>query len=319
LRKAPSWILIHSPSHQDLQELSGKGTLRLASNQFPTVGNNQLVQPDGGSVEYYNFNGLLPVAQTTYNHLILSGSAGSFSYTSGNNLSLNGNFEIRNGAELILGNNATARNLIIASDLTISTGAGIRIGNFNAIHNISVGGNMLNNGSVDLTNSNKGVAANNGAAVLTFTGPADNTLMGNGIKLDFYRLIIDKGLDKTFELHVNPANFELWAPTNLANTGTGLNPVINKALWIKNGTLRLGSNVTIPELSQGGNDFFIPLNAALWIDGATVNVTTSAGAADNTGLTVIGGFRITAGAFFGIKVRALFTGKTPKLVLMAVR
>ena len=102
------------------------------------------------------------------------------------------------------------------------------------------------------------------AAEVTFTGTADNVLTGTGSQTDFYRLIIDKGSDQTYILDIDVSNFELWGPTDLANANeTDPNPTINKALWIKNGTCKLESGITIPELSSGNGDFF--MNTISWL------------------------------------------------------
>jgi hypothetical protein len=60
------------------------------------------------------------------------------------------------------------------------------------------------------------------------------------------------------------------------------------------GTLRLGANITVPQLNLAGNNYDIStgqdVNAGIWIDGATVTLGGSA-------LVVYGKFRITSGSF----------------------
>ena len=93
----------------------------------------------------------------------------------------------------------------------------------------------------------------NGAATVYFTGASDNTLTCNNTT-DFYNLVIDKGTDQTFSLSVNSAgyyNFRLFGANISGGENAGDNPIIKKALWIRNGTLRLYGQVVIPSLSEG--------------------------------------------------------------------
>ncbi len=179
------------------------------------------------------------------------------------------------------------------------------IGN-DQIHEMNFYGNLVNNGSIDITNAALYADATGvGAANLTMKGSSDNSISGTGTKFDLYRLIVDKGVDQTYILDVNATNLVLNAPTGLANGSTTApysveNPEILKALWVKNGTLKLGSNINIPRLSSGGNDFFIPEHGAVWLNGATVATYDSpTGSPGNTGLTLYGKLRVTSGAWNG--------------------
>lgn len=310
--EAGSTLTIGTYTFAAINSLNGQGRIVIKASYFPTVTTNNLVLPGGGTVEYADFSGVIPTVQTQYNNLQFNTTDNNVNqFIVNTNLTINGNLVLlRSSASgttrMTIGNAATVRNITIAGDVNVSANSRMDVGTFNAVHEISVGGNMLNNGELILTNAARYTASTTGAANVTFTGTTNNTVTGTGTTARFYRFIVDKGNDPTFILDVNPAAFELWYRTDLANGGADPNPIINKALWIRNGTLKLGNNINIPKLTDqdaqvSGNDFFIPLNGQLWIDGATVNVTDADGSSSNTGLTVIGSFRITDGVFNGNK------------------
>jgi hypothetical protein len=157
-------------------------------------------------------------------------------------------------------------------------------------------------------------------------GGTDNTLTCNGVT-DFYRLILDKGIDQTYQLDVistNTANFALYAPNNQGgNTfdcglncfGTG---VYLKALYIAHGTLKLNSNINIPSLTEGGQDFNILPTAALWINGAVVSTTLIG--VNGTGYqaaTLYGKLRISSGSFSTGDAAGIVLGQsgTPDIIV----
>jgi hypothetical protein len=287
--------------------ISGAGLLRMATINVPTGNYTDFTSAVGGTIEYYNYTGALDPAITQYNNLIFSGngvktigpaSAANRTWTIIGNLTIDGG-TLRLGAV-----NNSVLTIDVLGDVAINAGAAITIGN-TSIHALTFHGNVTNNGSVDLVNSAQyNDAAGSGAAILTMKGATDNYFMGNGPKLDLYRLIVDKGVDQTYLLDFNPANMVLYGRVDQANGSTsGIytqeNPEILKALWVKNGTLKLGSNINIPRLSSGGNDFFIPENGAIWLNGGTVATNNSTGGSGNTGLTLYGKLRVTSGIWRG--------------------
>ena len=286
-----------------LTALHGQGRFRLSTGNFPVAATNTFITSGGGTVEYHEFTGTL--VQDTYNHLKFlktDNTATSYTITIGSELTVNGDFSIMRSqgtgnVTAVLGNSAVTRNVSIAGDFYVSAGGLFNIGNFNAIHTIRVGGDFTNYGSVDLSNSAQYTTANNGAAVFTFTGESDNDLRCEGIT-DFYRLILDKGTDRTFVLTVTASNasyFSLFGPVTATGGDWSTLPLV-----LQNGTLRLRSAVTIPVLGENTGsgtirEFHIPGSAGLWIDGA--NVSTADGPGGWSGITVYGLFRITSGTF----------------------
>ncbi len=166
---------------------------------------------------------------------------------------------------------------------------------YDIYHKVYIGGNLINNGMVrfmgsQVTIPNFTTLTQYGAATVRFYGSNHARLVCNG-PTDFYNLIVDKGVDQTYELTVYAANhtyFRLFGRNDLrgqkggTTSGNGT-PELRKALWIKNGTLRLTGHTTIASLSEGidgtdtpNADFYVPTTAAFVIDGPDVLVLATA-------------------------------------------
>ncbi|MDX9728721.1 MAG: GEVED domain-containing protein, partial [Bacteroidales bacterium] len=292
-----------------LSSLSGRGTLMLASVNFPVATINTLVNEGGGTTEYYNTSDFtLPAAQGIYNNLIINTSGATTTQLS--SLTLNGNLLVRSGTFRINDNISSAKlSLTVAGDVTVEAGAAIAVGNgvtntsiggtggsapylnyYLNFHTVKIRGNFTNEGTVRFTNLNHplynafpptAAGATSGAASVYFEGASDNTLTCNGVT-DFYNLIINKGIDQTYSLTVNSSSwshFRLFGANSLdAESVTG-NPALRKALWIYAGTLFLKGNVIIPSLSEGTTasaHYYIPASGALVSDGVDVAVFVTA-------------------------------------------
>lgn len=305
--------------------VSGTGTLILRNTQLPSGDYSAFGGNSGGTLQLIDpGTGNFPNGSSEWNYLeIISTNASSDAVTLASNLTVHGNLTLSASSGTLvftLGNNTTSRSLIVEGDLTIGSGTSMNTGSFNAIHQVQLHGNMTVDGSVDFANDAQYSSASNGAAELTFTGLSNNSLTGSGAQLDLYRLILNKGSDPTYRLNVDHSALSLWGPVDPSNGSSAYpfseeNPEINKALWIRSGTLRLMEGVNIPVLTEGGNDFFIPLAAELWIDGATVASTSANGASGNTGLTVIGTFRISAGTYSGNKSAGIVYRGTSTVII----
>jgi hypothetical protein len=290
-----------------LSSLSGQGTLKLASENFPVAAINTMVIAGGGTAEYYNgSNFTLPSSQTVYNNLVINTSGATTTQLS--DITLNGNLMVRSGVYRINDNTSTAKlSLTVAGNVIVEAGASIATGNgvtntaitataaggtapylnyYLNFHTVIIRGDFINNGTVRFTNLNfptynlfppTAAGATSGAATVYFEGATDNTLTCNGVT-DFYNLVVNKGTDQTYSLTVFPSeyrNFRLFGANILAAESVTGNPALRKALWIYAGTLILKGNVIIPSLSEGtaGNaHYFIPANGALVSDGVDVAV-----------------------------------------------
>ncbi|NJK93633.1 MAG: hypothetical protein HC905_00745 [Bacteroidales bacterium] len=303
----------------NLNALRGEGTLKLASAAFPAVTTNEFINAGGGTTEYNNsanFN--LLTSQTTYNNLTFNLSTNSDVATQLNNLTINGNLLVKKGTFRINDNTAARRTLIIRKDISVESQGSIIIGtgvtntvtNTSGInggtapfinyyishsHRIELYGNFTNNGTVRFTNllfpvynsfPPTTLGTNTGMATVFFLGASNNTLTCNGTT-DFYNLVLDKGVDQTFQLTLYSSayqNFRLFGANNSAaqNSGNNLNPLIKKALWIRTGTLVLQGLTAIPSLTEGtdatapGSNYIIPGNGALQVNGTDVIVQSTA-------------------------------------------
>ena len=293
-----------------LFELGGQGTLRLASENFPAAVTNTLlilVEVLLNTIISVDFT--LPAAQTTYNNLTINTSG--FIATQLSNITLNGNLYVKSGTFQINNNISVVKlTLTINGNVTVDNGAFITVGKgvtnttiggsggippfltyYLNFHTVIIKGNFTNNGTVKFTNLPYPIynafpptvtGATSGAASVYFQGASNNTLSCNGIT-NFYNLIVDKGVDRTFKLTINSTdyvNFRLYGANVMATEGgSPINPNLRKALWIHAGTLVLKGSLIIPSLSEGtgGNaDYYIPFNGALVVDGVDVVVLSTA-------------------------------------------
>ncbi len=314
-----------------IEKLSGQGTLRLATANFPGTVSNTLVNSGGGTVEYYNGSDFtLPVSQGTYNNLTIN--TGSATATQLNNLTINNNLTVRSGTFRINNNTSTAKlALAVTGNVTVDNGAAVAVGNgvtntaiggtggtvpylnyYLNFHRVIISGDFTNNGTVRFTNLNHPVynafpptvaGPTSGAASVWFEGASDNTLTCNGTT-DFYNLIVNKGTDQTFSLTISSSaysNFRLYGANTLEAEAVTANPTMRKALWIYSGTLILKGNVVIPSLSEGsaGNAwYYIPASSALVADGVDVVIQSTAD--DYREVNVAYGVSATGNAAMGV-------------------
>lgn len=300
-----------------LASLSGEGTLKLASVNFPVAVTNTFVDAGGGTTEYYNAADFtFPAAQTTYNNLTLN--APGIVATQMSDITLNGNLYIEQGNYRINDNTSTVtKTLTINGNVTVDNGASISVGQgstntttnpyninggtapfinyYTQFHTVIIMGDFTNLGTVRFTNlaypifnllPPLGSGATSGAATVYFMGASNNTLKCYNTT-DFYNLVLDKGVDQTFELTVYSSAypyFRLFGANISGGDNPGNNPNLKKALWIRTGTLLLKGLTVIPSLSEGtcgdgatpNSDFYIPANGALVLDGSDVVVLSTA-------------------------------------------
>lgn len=312
-------LLLESGSIFDLQtftidglnSISGSGKLKSSRTTgsvayFPSAQtNSDFLGSGGGILEYYCASSVtLNTSVTTCYELILNReSSGTTQYTLVSDLSIYGNLSITSSnsgiSRLSIGDNFMTRTLSIGGTAAVSSNCEWLVGTSNANHVINIGANFSNYGTVRFTNQSSpdyGNATNTGSATLTFSGAADNSFYCYG-QTDIYRMIVDKGSDQTYILSVesdDSTRFKLFGPNDLANNpGSDPNPTVLKALSLKNGTLKLNTNIYLPSLTTGGDDFFVPQNATLWINGARVIATSGSGS--DVGITVIGKLRLSSG------------------------
>jgi hypothetical protein len=274
--------------------VTGSGILRLSSTTFPGGTFTSFVSVTGGTIEYYNIGGAgtnLPT-QTTYNNLVFSNSTGTnhtliFQTTGSPTYTVNGNLTIQRSSTgsmtLRLGTSANNSNLNISGSVSVAAGCSLTVGVFNAVHDIRVAGNLINDGTVDLANDAQHAAATTGAANLIFNGTTDSELACIG-QTDVYTLQVNKGIDQTYLLSVSASAVGRF---RFFTNATGL--------VITNGTMKLGNNISLTRVNAGGN-FDISTSqtqsGCLWIDGATLDLSSGCNA-----IVVYGKFRMSSGTF----------------------
>ena len=322
---------LFSSTGHNFGDVSGKGTMRLSTLTFPNGNFAAFVSTDGGTVEYYNVSGTLQ--QNQYNNLVLKkadNNANNYTITLASDLTVNGKLNVVRVAgsgnmTFTIGNNATPRNIVVGGDLYVSSGGQINTFVANVVHTMSIGGNLTNYGTIRFTNRTPPVInayyitdPTNGVVNVTFVGASNNTVSCYGTT-DFNRFIVNKGVDQTYILTVYSShvdNFRIFGRND--QTATDYDPNIEnlngvlKNIWIRNGTLKLEGNILIPSLTEGGGDnFSIPLNGALWLNGPNVevHVTNNQNGWGNKAITLFGKLRVDQGYIdFGIGAGLVYRG-----------
>lgn len=305
-----------------LEDLKGVGTLQLSSTDFPTInGDNSFIKSGGGTTEYLNSSDFTFV-QTEYNNLTISinNSATAMQLDdlqiNGKLHIKSGTFQISDNSTVTEAGNTVRYNLTVNGDVEVDNLATLKVGTHRTTasgpsgisgatnapyHNYYSGhshivifkGNLTNNGTVRFTNMpypiyNKFPTIDNetGIATVYFEGATNNTITANGTT-DFYNLVVNKGNNQSYKLTVyssNYQNFKIFGANSegAISPGTSANPVMRKALWIRNGTLEFTGQVVIPSLSEGGGaptgkaHFVIPQNGALVLNGPDVIIMSTA-------------------------------------------
>lgn len=281
-------------------DFKGQGTLKIASNQFPTVSSyNGFIRKGGGTVEYCNASSFTMPNQATYNNLVINitGTA-----TLASNLTTNGYFTIKKGTFQIgnttAGTTTPGRTILVNGDLTVEQNGSITTNTLNVSnygssetfnnasvngHKLELKGNFTNNGTVDFSNMNAAnySAYNRNVTNVFFTNDKGDQTVTINNTTKFYTIRVKKGSDMTHVLNIeaSAANlFQLHGPRTGWNYGNSTHTASQYflALAIEAGTVRLGHNITIDALMSGGNNYAYKLDetARLWIDGATVTVGT---------------------------------------------
>lgn len=354
---------INTTTGHNFGTVSGQGHIKTVGTTLPTATYTSFLSNTGGTVEYnstttFRLSALYP----SYKNLIINLANATDTVTLATGLFTNdslvvfGNLQVKKGILRMNSASALAGNTVIMNvlgDVTVDATAQLRVGvrrtlgvynsvsggnnnsvipnwYYHRLHNrFYVGANFVNNGIVRFTNLAQPLYNRNdstGAVVMIMRGAADNNMTLNNTT-DLYNFIVDKGTDRTFILTLNSADstyFRLFGRNECGNAAGGNNPEIRKALWIRNGTLKLIGSIVIPSLTEGtgggspNSDYYIPANGAIWIadDNVRVYNTADSQAQTNVGgvlgfldggqpfnggsaqsFSIYGLFRVTAGKF----------------------
>ncbi|MEI7663716.1 MAG: hypothetical protein WCK34_16030, partial [Bacteroidota bacterium] len=193
--------------------------------------------------------------------------------TSEHSLSVRNDLVVTSG-NLLFQNN-TAQTVRVDRNITIATGAVFNVANSGTTANnlLSAGGNLTNNGTLDLS------VSSSIRCDAIFTGNNSSLISGKGVTTDFYSITVDKGNSSVPVLTVNSTAF------TFSNNAAPLTLV--------NGTFRLTSGVTVTVASMGLD---IPATACLSANGGTILVATTA--SDDADIGLSGLIEVKAGGVY---------------------
>ncbi|MDY0083283.1 MAG: choice-of-anchor D domain-containing protein, partial [Ignavibacteriaceae bacterium] len=178
---------------------------------------------------------------------------------------------------------ATARTLVVTSNVTINNGGTFQTAATGTVttHNLSIGGNLTNNGTFDLSTND-----NTAGATLVFSGPNNSTVSGTGTVTDLRALTMSKS-SRDVVVEINLSNFTVRGASTAAN-GTNF-ALLTSA--VGTGTLKFsGTNSFDGTLYAAAHT--IPATMGLWINNPNFTVNGF-----NGSITLSGLFRMTAGTY----------------------
>ncbi len=294
---------IHSSSGHDLGTVTGNGSVLLqgdtsGSDNFPNGDISGFADAtNGGTVVMYGAGFSLDKART-FNNLRIALDNSTDQVTLLRNYQINGNLSVETGTFSFNNDIATVDlSMSVDGDMIVSGGGEIVTGsgdNSSTRHQLNLYGDLINNGAVRFTRRNAvnyGSEATNGIVDVNFLSDSkDQKLTCNGTSI-FYRIEIDKGISRAYELLIaasNDTNFRLYGYANQGHPQNAQLTNNTNALGLLRGTVRIGSHVAINRLNGGGN-YNISENAQLWVDGGLVRKT------NGTAIVVYGTARVSQG------------------------
>lgn len=186
-------------------------------------------------------------------------------------------------------NTGTARALTVARHVLINAGGILRAAQTPSVsgtgHSLSIGGNLTNNGILDLHRTASTFTSGVG---LTFTGAANNTFGGSGATTDIRTITLNKGTSSAFTLTLNPSVLTVQETTV---DGTPM-----AFLTLTNGTLRIAGTFTMTARVFTTASYSVGTagagNAGLWLDNPNFTV-----AGQNGSPSCNGTLRISQGTY----------------------
>lgn len=191
-----------------------------------------------------------------------------------------GSVVVSAGSNLRFGEDG-AYSLTVARNVTIDAGGSFSTGNGNANqHFLSLGGNLINNGTLDFSTSN-----NLAGAGIRFTGAENAVFGGTGPVTDIRTITMDKGTSADSVLELNPTNFTVQGSTT--DTPASGYLFLNKGMFKISGTFT-GNHRTFPNPT-----YQVVAAAGFWLNNPNYTVAAQA----DTIASVLGTFRLSTGTF----------------------
>jgi hypothetical protein len=213
-------------------------------------------------------------------------SAAAVQVQSGHTVTINASITAPNltiDGTLIFENVTTARTVAVTDYVIVSSGASFTVQTSQtATHTMTIGGNLTNNGTFDMTGGSTTRLCN-----VTFNKNGNQNVSGTGSLTRFNYIKVNLGTSRNNILDISTSNFN--AHANFLHSGAST--VANDLL---NGTIRLSGSFTFTgTLFQTGNFYNIPATAGVWINNPNVTIS-----AQNDTYEIAGLLRISSGGFY---------------------
>jgi hypothetical protein len=170
---------------------------------------------------------------------------------------------------LTIGNNNTARSILLKGNILINTGATFNVKTLsNTTHNITIPGNIINNGVLNFATDA------NSLCNASFINNDNQTISGSGATTVFNLMTLNMGTSVNNILDIQTSSFVV--PSNF--------------LTLINGTFKLsttGVSTIIPYTTAAT----VPQSAGIWLNSASSSITTQAT------LTMYGNITVSNGVF----------------------
>ena len=273
--------------------LRGSGRILLSGNDnYPSFNDDSHFVTAGegeGTVVYYGDDLSVVSSQEFYNVEVKLNA--SQTLTCAADMTINGDITVMTGKFQINNTSATKRTITVYGDFNVNAdgevgvGKGIVGATDGNYHELVLKGNFKNEGIAKFTNrTTYGYTSydGTGAVDVIFNNTTSNQTLQCKDETVFNQITCDKGTDATFMLEVSAtatSNFKLYGRNDESYSGdddNGGDKEGNKALNLLAGTLKLGSNIVIPELAADDN-YTIDTDACLWI-------------AESADVSVVGGY-----------------------------
>ena len=176
----------------------------------------------------------------------------------------------------------SARSLTVGGDLTLqSTLSVLTTPGTGTVtnHTVTVGGNLTNNGILDLSTNNDQAGAD-----LVFTNASSSTFGGNGSTNDIRTITVNKGTTSASILTFSVLTFTV--------QGSVTDTAASGYLTLTHGTFKISGTFAGNHRTLNTANYTIPATTSLWLNNANYTV-----AAQNDDAAVSGLLRISAGTY----------------------
>jgi hypothetical protein len=174
-----------------------------------------------------------------------------------------------------------AFSLTVTGDVTIGSNSSLTTGGGNGNqHVLTVGGNLTNNGVLDLSTNN-----NMAAAMLVFTGASNTTFGGSGPVTDISWITVEKGTTSANILELSAANFSVRGST--ADTPD------SGFLFLNHGTFKISGTFTLSNRTFFNAAYEITNDAGFWLNNPNYTIV----AQHQAEVAVWGTLRVSAGTY----------------------